>query len=271
MTLDFTGMMLDIMILAILIFSLWHGYKKGIVDRVLHFASSLLIFALSWFLSKPVAVFFSFGGIEGIDPTLLRLISPVIGRIVGFVVIFIVLSVIRSIAFMMIHSVIEGIKGHLRLVRWVDNGFGALFNAAKNTLLIYVLLVGMCMPVFENGITIINDSKLGPLIMNASPKISEQIIAFGQEIADFTHVEEWSSREFDMQDMITLLDAMNAMDVLDEEQFNQIYTTYQSQIDVIPSASVSGEEYDKLMEMIDRLPAGDPFKTVARSKIVRSE
>ena len=133
MTLEVTGMMLDIAIVVILVFSLLNGYRKGIVDRILHFASSLFIFGLSWFFSKPAASFFSFYQIEGIDSVLMQMISPVVGRVIGFAVLFVALSIVRNIAFMLIHSVIEGIKDHISLVRWLDNGFGAVFNAVSYT------------------------------------------------------------------------------------------------------------------------------------------
>lgn len=271
MSIGFSGMALDIAILVILIISLIRGYKKGIVECVLHFAASLLILGLSWFLSKPASSFFTFEAIDGIDRSLIPLISPIVGRVIGFVIIFIVLSIIRAIVFVVLRSLIEGIKNHVSIVRWLDNGCGAIFNVAKNTLLIYVILIGLCMPVFDNGITVVNESKAGQVIMKVSPTISEKVLAFGNEIIAFTHVDEWANRDFNMKDMIVLLDAMVSMDVLQEDQLNQLYMQYQSQIDSIPSANVSSEEYKKLMETIELLPSSDQFKTVARSKIVNIE
>lgn len=267
MTLQLTGKFLDIIIIGILIFSFIFGYKKGIVDRVTHFVTTLFIFALSWFLSKPLAGFFAFQKIEGFDPGLIKLIAPVIGRVLGFVVIFIVLSLIRTFVLMVLHRAIDGIKKHLSLVRWVDNGLGALFNVAKNTLFIYVILIAMCLPVFTNGSDIVRESKVGVTVLKVSPQISEEIMSFGQQIIAFVNVDEWVSRDFNMKDMVELLDAMVSMDVLDEEDLKQFYFQYQSQIDQIPSVCVSVEDYQHLMQTIEHLPANEQFKNVARSKI----
>lgn len=267
MTLNFSGTTLDMIIIVVLLLSFLIGYKKGIVDRVLHFASTLLIFAVAWSFSKPLASFFTFQNIEGIDIAIMQYIAPMIGRVIGFVVIFIALSIARTILFMILHTLIEGIKKHLSLVRWLDNGLGAIFNVAKNTLFIYVILLGMCMPVFGNGVNIVNESKLSGMIMNISPSLSQDILSFGEQIVTFTQVEEWMNKDFDMEDMLQLLNAMVSLDVLDEENLNAFYYNYQSQIDVIPVAIVDPEQYDALMEIINRLPANEQFKNVARSKI----
>ena len=267
MTLNFSGNILDIMILIILGLSFIIGYKKGIVDRVLHFASTLLIFGVSWFLSKPTATFFTHYQISGIDQELMQYVAPIIGRVIGFVVIFIILSIIRSIIFVLLHAIIENIKKHLSLVRFVDNGFGAIFNVAKNTLLVYVILLGMCMPVFTNGMTIVNESKLGGLILNVSPSLSHEIMTLGDKIVTFTQVEQWANKDFEMKDMVDLVDAMMNLGMFDEADLEAFYQNYQSQIDSIPTSVVDKERYDELMELIEQLPANEQLKNVARSKI----
>lgn len=267
MTLNLTATTIDILIVIIFIFSLINGYHKGIVDRLLHFISTLFILAISWFLSKPLAGFFSFETTSQFDQQMMSFISPIIGRVVGFVAVFIVLSIVRLIVFKLLNALIKRIKKSLTLVRWMDNTLGALFNIAKNTIIVYMALVSLSLPYFANGIDLINESKLAPKIMAVAPSISEQIISFGQEIVTFTNVDQWANRDFNMADMVKLLDTMNRFDVLSQGQIDQFYMTYQSQIDSIPAANVEEKTYQELMDAIDHLPAGDALKTVARSKI----
>lgn len=267
MTLNVPNNIIDILMIIIFVFSLINGYRKGIVDRLLHFISTLFILAISWFLSKPLAGFFSFETISQFDQQMMSFISPIIGRIVGFICVFVVLSIIRLIVFKLLNVLIKQLKKSLTLVRWVDNILGALFNVAKNTIIVYMALLTLSLPYFTNGLQLINESKLAPKVMAVAPSISEEIISFGQEIVTFINVDQWANRDFNMADMVKLLDTMSRFDVLAQGQIDQFYMTYQSQIDSIPAASVDQKQYQELMDVIDRLPAGDALKAVARSKI----
>lgn len=266
MTIQLSGIMLDIFIGIILFLSFIHGYQKGIVDRVLHFISSLFILVISWFLSKPLALFFNFDILQNLDPALVNLLAPIVGRVIGFVLLFFILSIARSILFKFISSVIEGIKKHLALVRWVDNALGAVFNVAKNTLYVYVALIILCLPVFSNGVAVVQDSTLGTAVMHVSPALSNSIIEIGEQAISMSHVEEWVNGDFDMVDFVKMLDAMNRLDVLNEENLNHFFDEYQQQMQSIPGAVVSSEEYQELMNMIDDLPAAEHYKEALKKR-----
>lgn len=268
MTLNITGVVLDLLIIVILVLSIFRGYRKGIVDRALHFISTLLIVALAWFLAKPIGGLFHFSQLADLDPILVQLLSPLIGQIIGFVVVFIVLSIIRSIIFVVLRALIEKIKKHISLIRWVDNIFGAFFNVAKNTLLVYVLLLVLCTPLFTNGVEVVNASKVSTTVLKISPRLSEQVVNLGEQIIAFTHVDEWVNRDFDMQDMVEFLDVMVDWNIMDQADLDTFYMNYQSEFDSIPIAMVSAEEYDDLMALIESLPASEQLKNVAASKIM---
>ena len=92
-------------------------------------------------------------------------------------------------------------------------------------------------------------------------------MTLGDKIVTFTQVEQWANKDFEMKDMVELIDAMMNLGMFDEADLEAFYQNYQSQIDSIPTSVVDKERYDELMELIEQLPANEQLKNVARSKI----
>lgn len=267
MNLNITGTTLDIILLVVLILSILIGWKNGLVDSLISFVLSVVVIGISWFMSKPIATLITLPEMA-LETELIAFVGPVLQRAIAFLGLFIVLIIAKNIIYMLIKPIISKIIELIKIVDTIDSICGAIFNVAKNVIIASILLACLNMPFFTNGSEILESSKGATIVMKVSPSISDRLLDFGETIVDFTQVETWANEDFTAKNMVYLLDTMNSCDVLTEENLNTFYSNYSWQIASLPYATVSEDEYNELIEMIEELPASNDLKNVLKNKLM---
>lgn len=267
MNLNITGTTLDIILLVILILSIFIGWKNGLVDSVLRFILTIVVIGLSWFISNPLAMFITLPEMQ-IEAELLTFVAPFLQRAAAFIVVLIVLSIAKNIIYMLLKPIILKIIEFFKIVDFVDSVCGAVFNVAKNVLIASLLLACLNLPLITNGNIILEESKVSNIIFKVSPSISDQLLEFGENIVEFTQVEDWANKDFNAKDMVYLLNTMNEFDVLTSENLSSFYQDYAWQVSQVPSITIESSEYDELIGMIDALPENEELKNVLKSKLM---
>lgn len=264
-----SGTLIDVVILLILVISFIIGYLRGFVDRALNLVTSLIILFVAWWGSKGLAPFFNlWSGTE--DPLLSQLIAPFMGRVIAFVAIYVVLMIVRMIIFAILKPIIRRIKEGIRLVNFTDSILGGAFNVIKSLFIVYFALLVISLPIVNNGRQAINDSFLGSLVVKVAPSISATVMDFGEKIENLSSLTSQAEEGMQVEDMIELVNSMNDLGVLNEDTITSFYDSYHSEIESLPVQEVSPENYDRLVGMIEDLPASEQIKEVLKSKLSQS-
>lgn len=266
MMINLTGTNLDLILIIIFALSIFIGLKNGFIDTLIRFVLTVLVFFGAWYLSTPISYFVPLPELQ-IEANILTFIEPMLQKIIAFVGIFIILSIIKNIIYILIKPTIKKIVEFFKIIDVADRLLGLVFNVAKNIIITSLLLACLNLPFFTNGEQILNESKGANLVIKMAPEISEQVVEFSQGIVDFTQVDAWANQEFSTKEMVYVLNAMNNFDVLTDEHLNTFYQQYTYQITLIPNATVSKNEYEKLQEMITALPGNEDLKTLLKNKI----
>ena len=266
MNITITGTTLDYILIGVFILSIMMGWKNGLVDTLIRFISTIFVLGISWFFSKPIATLIPLPELA-IDYEIMVFIAPFIQRAIAFVGLLIILSIAKTIIYMLIRPMIMKLIEFIKIVDVVDSIFGVIFNVAKDVIIASFVLAALNLPIFTNGQQVLQESKAANIILMVSPTLSDQLMEFGEGIVDFTQVEQWANRDFNAKDMIYLLDAMNAFEVLNEEGLTAFYNQYAYQISILPNAIVSEQEYQELYEKVEAIPASEAFKTTLMNKV----
>lgn len=251
---------LDIIIIAVLITMLVIGYYKGMVNRALSLGFSIVNVLFSWFFSRFLQnyIHLSMG-----DLPLKAWIEPLTSRVIAFVGCFIFLAIVFAIVLHFLNAIIKTIKKHLHLVAVLDGILGAILNGLKGFIYIYVALCVMSLPMFETTAAMVSQSELAPLINQMAPDVFETLKTSGEKLYAFS-----SKEDFNIEDLVELMDALHQLGLLDETSADTLYTTYQAEIDQLACVSKNEQDYQALILKVQSLPLSDAFKSVVQSKIV---
>ena len=267
MNLNITGNMLDIILIVILVLSIFNGWRNGLVDTLIRFVLTIIVIGASWFISKPMSIFIPLPELP-LEAELITFIAPFLQRAIAFMGLLIILIIAKNLIYMLFKPIIMKIIEFIKIVDVIDSICGAVFNVAKNLIITSIFLACLNLPIFINGSTVLQESKGATLVMGVAPKVSDQLLDFGEKIVDFTQVETWANQEFTCKDMIYVLNTMNDFDVLTEENLTMFYQNYAGQLSQLPSSQVEESEYQELYTYIDKLPGNDDLKTELKNKLM---
>ena len=93
---------------------------------------------------------------------------------------------------------------------------------------------------------------------------------FGEQIENLSSLTSQAEEGMQVEDMIELVNSMNDLGVLNEDTITSFYDSYHSEIENLPVQEVSPENYDRLVGMIEDLPASEQIKEVLKSKLSQS-
>lgn len=93
---------------------------------------------------------------------------------------------------------------------------------------------------------------------------------FGEQIENLSSLTSQAEEGMQVEDMIELVNNMNDLGVLNEDTITSFYDSYHSEIENLPVQEVSPENYDRLVGMIEDLPASEQIKEVLKSKLSQS-
>ena len=267
MNFTLSGTNLDLILLIIFALSIFVGLKNGLVDSVIRFILTVLVFFGAWYASTPIAFFITLPELA-IEAEILTFIEPMLQKAIAFLIAFIALSIAKTIIYILIKPIIKKIVEFFKVVDIANRLLGALFNVAKSVIITSLFLACLSLPIIKNGPQVLDESKGAKIVMFLAPSISEEILKFGEDIVTFNEIDTWANQEFNAKSMIHILNTMNKCKVLNESNLNYFYVNYTNKINMIPSANVTKKEYDELQEMLHALPGNQELKDVLNYKII---
>ncbi|MFR1448878.1 MAG: CvpA family protein [Beduini sp.] len=258
---------LDICIIIFLLASIVIGYYKGFTKRFLSFICTIAALIGAYLLSKPVSLVLSFkiNALTNLPSEVVQNIYPIIYRMVAFVVLVIILMVVKVILIVILKPLVKSIIDGLKLTRTLDGILGSMLSLVQSTILSYIVLIMMCLPINPKTYQMVNHSLVGNKILELIPSISKSVKGLN-ELSNFVKTMDLDNfkEQFDL-DKIKSLDenslksvrnlAKSAMDlgVVSEEEITQYCNQVVDQINQIDtSVSVTPsqkEEIDKILEL----------------------
>lgn len=250
---------LDLLMALWLVVMIFIGYTKGMVNRALSFAFTIINLVFSWFLSKLIANYIHLS----IDLPMKEWIAPLASRVIAFVGCFVVVAIVFSMVLHLLNAFIKTIKKHLHLLVVVDGLLGVLFNGLKGIIYLYMALCMMSLPMFNTTAAMVSQSTLAPYVMSLAPHSFEALRLSAEKLYEFSY-----DQAFDVKDFIELMSSLYQLGLMDGESANMLYTTYQAEIDNLESVRVGEPEASNLILKLMELPLSEAFKSVIQSKIV---
>lgn len=191
-----SGLMINILLIFILIFLVYKGYRKGFITQIVGMFSLLLAGVVAWFL------YLSFGKLFKIVPTTMvpfqnttlhEFFYTKINSMLWFVIIFIVAFIIIKF----ITKVLDVIS-KAPLINIVNRIFGVAFSLVNFILIVWLLVFALSTPLFANGDKIIERSFLKynqPLLQQVDKLISNHPIEQLQATQQIIKTPEQANEE----------------------------------------------------------------------------
>lgn len=157
-------MALDIILGIILVFAIFRGWNKGVVDVIL----SLVMLLLAIYGASLLAGFM--GGILGIEPAYM---SNIVGFMVSFVLLYFIGRALR-----------ERFKPKRGILGVFDKILGAALGLVKGVLVLSLALILMRV-IHMPPVSMRESSKLYPMIIDVAPslvKVLRPMVAFGDKV-----------------------------------------------------------------------------------------
>ena len=147
----------DIVLVALFIFSMIVGYKKGFISALLTwvglFASVLMILRYSPMVQAGIMIRFEF--------------NPIISALIAYILIFILIMVLFAIVNILINYLVR----HMNL-SVINRIFGAIFGFLN---MVVMLIIMTFFIDFMPFLTRYNDFLMGSVIMSETVKVKEMI------------------------------------------------------------------------------------------------
>ena len=187
--------LIDIILLILLGFGVFLGFKRGLLRELVSFVGIILITVLSFLLKNSLSVlfyknlpFFEFNHlIKGST-----IVNILLYEIIAFLIIFSVLLILLKIL-IKITNIIEKILKMTIILGIPSKILGAIFGFIKTYLLLFIIIYVLSLPIFSIKTS---NSKIGKIMLNDTPILSsfikDNIVVFNE----FNNlVEEYKSKD----------------------------------------------------------------------------
>ena len=151
---------LDIIILVILLFFAFNGFRRGFIDQT----STILGLLAALFVAVRQYEYFT----QFLEPHLDLSISLL--QFISFAVIFIVVNIVIHVLGIILKKIVDAI-----FLQPVDRGLGFLLGIIKAGIIIYLMILILAQIPYQNINDVLNESFLASRIIEASPFIQSKI------------------------------------------------------------------------------------------------
>ena len=151
---------LDIIILVILLFFAYNGFRRGFIDQT----STILGLLAALFVAVRQYEYFQ----QFLEPYLD--LSTSLLQFISFAVIFIVVNIVIHILGITLKKIVDAI-----FLQPVDRAAGFLLGIFKAAIIIYLLILIMAQIPYQKINDVLNESFLAKRIIEASPLIQSKI------------------------------------------------------------------------------------------------
>lgn len=183
-------MLVDIIIIIFLLFGALIGFKQGFTKSLVSMLGTVAVLILAFVLKEPVGnflatimPFFDFDGLEVLNIMLYQMIA--------FILLVILLNVLLKIL-LFATTFFEKILNATIVLGVASKLLGAVVGFVKHYIITFIILFILSFPFFTN-ITILNDSKLKPVILENSlilSKIAETTTNLTKELQEIANNEK---------------------------------------------------------------------------------
>lgn len=178
---------IDIVILALLVLSVFNGFRKGAISSLVTLIGTIAVFILSLYLKTPVSIFmyehFPFFAGSGIFENI-TVINILIYEALSFLLTFAILSLIVKLL-ARVTGIIDKILSKLILLGLPSKILGALVGLIQGYLLIFLIL--FVASSFAKTASYLEDSKISNIIITKTPVLSDIV---GDTISSVREVYE---------------------------------------------------------------------------------
>ena len=151
---------LDIIILVIILFFAYNGYRRGFIDQT----STILGLLAALFVAVRQYEYFT----QFLEPYLDLSLSML--QFISFAVIFIVVNIVIHVLGIVLKKIVDAI-----FLQPVDRGLGFLLGIIKAGIIIYLMILILAQIPYQNINDVLNESFLASRIIEASPFIQSKI------------------------------------------------------------------------------------------------
>jgi len=151
---------LDIIILVILLFFAYNGFRRGFIDQT----STILGLLAALFVAVRQYEYFT----QFLEPYLDLSVSML--QFISFAVIFIVVNIVIHVLGIILKKIVDAI-----FLQPVDRGLGFLLGIIKAGIIIYLMILILAQIPYQNINDVLNESFLASRIIEASPFIQSKI------------------------------------------------------------------------------------------------
>lgn len=163
---------LDLILIAFLLFMFFSGYSKGFFSTLYDMLSFIIMMLFIYFNIETISSIIQI--YKPIDDPLSKLGGSIVNMLIVFVIMFIILEIIRKLIGIIIKPFITKLTDHFALTSFVNHILGALLSVLKGIFIAFMTIVMIIVPFF--GSDIVTDSKMGHLIIEDVPIISEKVL-----------------------------------------------------------------------------------------------
>lgn len=218
--------MLDIIILAFILFGALIGFKRGIIKQSVITIGIILVILLSFILKNPISIFmykhfpfFSFYGLyENIS-----ILNILLYEVIAFFIVFSILSTILLIIIKISNSFDKILKLTF-IFALPSRVLGAVLGALEYYLIMFIILFVLMQPMFElSNSDLFKNSKLKDKIIEKTPFVSGYVKPTVDTIVDIEKIiknkKKYSDKEFNCK--ITNIIVKNK--IIEKKALNYLY------------------------------------------------
>ena len=163
---------LDLILIAFLLFMFFSGYSKGFFSTLYDLLSFIIMMLFIYLNVETISSIIQI--YKPVDDPLSQLGGSVVNMLIVFIIMFIILEIIRRLIGLLIKPLITKLTDHFALTSIVNHVLGALLHGLKGAFIAFLAMVMFIVPFF--GPDILADSKIGHLIIEDVPIISETVL-----------------------------------------------------------------------------------------------
>ena len=217
-------LIIDIICVVFLIITAIIGYKKGFVGQLYDIASFLLVLFLVYWLSEPLASLWMVYPYDATD-YIASMVGSMINRLLVGLLLFIGIMIIKKIIGLFVKPVLKGFMHSFETTSFVDSILGLILHVLEGFFTIYLVLVFLFIPFFDQGRQMIEKSYIAHTIVNFIPDVSQSVLDMTSLFKQNQSMEGYS------QDMLTrltlqalqsgLINHEDALKIFEENILNQ--------------------------------------------------
>ncbi len=221
------------------------GYIKGFITRLYDVISFLIVLFLVYLLSDPLASVWKVYQYQETD-LISSMFGAMINKIIIALILFIVLMIIKKIVGHFIKPLLKGLMHTFSLTTFVDRFLGIILSVIEGVIYIYLILVFIYIPFFENSKQQIENSQIAHAITQLVPEVSQSVM----DIQVLQHQDE-NLDQYSL-DVLTRL-TFNALDLnlINEEDALKIFEEYILNQEQTNSLQLTDSQAQKLRELLE--------------------